>query len=351
MLSATDVPPSPQPTVTSSPSPIPPTPTPIRPVIAQDNLWDLEPLHTFAALGNSIRTVAFDPASKYLAAITGGNSQGLDHRIRLWSTGTGELVAQSEEFGTDTWDVAISPRGDSIAVGLHNGQLTLYSIPELHQIRSYSHAGQVNSVAYSPDGMYVAAGVAEPEGGVVYLWNVDQGVLVRRSWAHPYSVPSLTFSPTGQYLATGAVDRSVKIWQVSNGQLTRTLDQAGQGLSVRFSTGNEWLGSGMCAQSTTGLRCIDGQVWVWSVGAWTIEQKLSGPVNWVESIAFSPDGSLVAGGGRDYAIYLWERSSGSLLRSIPGHQGAVDGLAISPDGRFLASGATDESVILWAIFP
>jgi WD40 repeat protein len=349
MLSATDIPPSPQPTATSSPSPIPPTPTPIRPPLTSDNVWDLSPLYSFTGLGNSIRTVAFDPSGQYLAAITGGNSLGLDHRIRLWSTGTGEMVAQSAEFGSDTWDMAMSPKGDSIAVGLHNGVLTVLSLPELNQIQTFSHAGQVNGVAYSPDGVYIAAGVAEAEGGVIYLWNVDQGVLVRRNWAHPFSVPSLAFSPNGQYLASGAVDRSVKIWQVSNGQLIRTVEQAGQGTSIRFSSSNEWLASGMCAQSTTGYRCIDGQVWLWAVGDWILEVKLSGPVDWVESIALSPDDSLVAGGGRDFGIYLWSRST--LIRSLLSHQGAVHALAISPDGRYLASGASDESVILWGISP
>jgi WD40 repeat protein len=351
MLSATDIPPSLQPTATSSPTVIPPTPTPIRPPLTLGNVWDLSPLYRYTDLGNSIRTVAFDPSSQYLAAITGGNSQGFDHRLRLWSTGTGELVAQSAEFGSDTWDMAMSPKGESIAVGLHNGVLTILSLPELQQIQTFSHTGQINSVAYSPDGMYIAAGVAESEGGVIYLWNVDQGVLVRRSWAHPYSVPSLAFSPSGQYLASGAVDRSVKVWQVSNGQLIRTLEQAGQGTSIHFTSSNAWLASGMCAQSTTGYRCIDGQVWLWAVGDWSLDVKLSGPVDWVESIDLTPDDSLVAGGGRDFAIYLWDRSDGTLIRSLLAHQGAVHALAISPDGYYLASGATDESVILWGISP
>lgn len=351
MLSATDVPPTLASEPTASPTMIPPSPTAILEPITQENLWDLNPRYTFPGLGNSIRAVAFDPSGLYLAAITGGSSLGTDHSIRLWSTATGELLKQSEELGTDLWDIAFSPKGDSLAVGLQNGGLTIYAIPELSTIQSFGHTGQVNTVAYSPDGIYIAAGVAEAEGGMIYLWNTEQGVLVRRQWAHPYSVPSLAFSNNGQYLASGAVDRSVKIWQVSNGQLVRTLEQAGQGLSVRFSLDSTWLGSGMCAQSTSALRCIDGQVWLWSVGDWALDKKLTGPVDWIEAIAFSPDGSLVMGAGRDFALYFWDRSSGALLRSIAGHQGVVQGLALSPDARFLASAATDESVILWAISP
>jgi WD40 repeat protein len=351
LSSATDAPPTPEASATLPPTAIPPTPAAERPIISVGNLWDLKPLFRFKGLGNGIRAVAFDPAGDNLAAITGGNSQGRDHSIRVWSTGSGELIGQSAELGVDIWDVAFSPRGDSLAIGLHNGQVILYALPDLRQLMTYSHSGQVNSVAYSPDGMYLAAGVAEADGGVIYLWNVDQGVLVRRSWAHPYSVPSLAFSPNGQLLATGAVDRSVKIWQLSNGELIRTLDQAGQGQSLGFSPGGEWLGSGMCSQSTTGFKCVEGQVWLWEADSGALDKQLSGPIDWVDAIAFSADSALVVGGARDYAIYLWDRSTGSMLRSILGHQGAVEAVAMSRNGRFLASGATDESVILWAITP
>ena len=116
MLSATDSVPLPQPTPTLPPSPIPPTATPISPVITGENIWDLKPLHIYLALGNGIRAVGLDPSGAYLGGITGGNSQGVDHRLRLWSTGTGELVAQSDELGLDTWDLAFSPRGESLAL-------------------------------------------------------------------------------------------------------------------------------------------------------------------------------------------------------------------------------------------
>lgn len=351
VLSATDVVPTLGATATIPPSPIPPTPTPILPVISLENVWDIAPVLTYDNLGNSIRSIAFDPTGSYLAAITGGSSAGLDHRLRLWSMRDGQLVTQSEEYGIDTWDLAFSPRGDRVAVGLHDGRLLIYSVPDLTLVKTLSHPGQVNSVAYSPDGMYLAAGVAEAEGGVVYLWNVEQGVLVRRTLAHPYSVPGLAFSPTGQFLATGAVDRAVKVWQLSNGEIVRRLDQAGQGISVAFSPDNQSLASGMCAESTTGLICIDGQVWLWDTQGWGLEQTLTGPIDWVDAVDFSMDGAIVVGGSRDFAIYLWETSSGSMVRSMTGHTGSIQALDFSEDGRLLATGASDERVIVWAVRP
>jgi WD40 repeat protein len=66
------------------------------------------------------------------------------------------------------------------------------------------------------------------------------------------------------------------------------------------------------------------------------------------SVAISPDGGIVAGGGRDWKIRIWNRESGKLLFTLIGHQEAVKGLAFSPDGNMLAScGWKDLTVRLW----
>jgi len=222
---------------------------------------------------------------------------------------------------------------------------------DLSNLGGLMHNGEVNSLAYSPDGGLLAAGVAEAGNGTVYIWDVAQQTIIRSFWAHPYSVPSMAFSPTGQFLATGAVDRSVKVWQVSNGRLLETLAQDGQGTSVIFSKDGSLLASAMCALSDANLKCLRGEVWLWNVPVWGLIRTLSGPVDWVEAVALSPETALVAGGSRDYGVYLWRLRDAVLLRTLIGHSGGVTAIAFSPDGRFLATGSNDESVILWAVEP
>jgi WD40 repeat protein len=61
--------------------------------------------------------------------------------------------------------------------------------------------------------------------------------------------------------------------------------------------------------------------------------------DWVLSVAFSPDGRLLASGSwDDGTIKLWDVATGSLVRTLSGHTGAVNSVAFSPDGRLLASG-------------
>ena len=69
----------------------------------------------------------------------------------------------------------------------------------------------------------------------------------------------------------------------------------------------------------------------------------------VWSIAFSPDGCILASGSNDGSIKLWNVSMDEVLQTLTGHGQAVYSVAFSPDGRILASGSNDETVKLWNV--
>ena len=68
----------------------------------------------------------------------------------------------------------------------------------------------------------------------------------------------------------------------------------------------------------------------------------------VDALAFSPDGGLLASGGRDKAIRIWDLDSASELMTLTAHRRPVLALAFNPTGTMLASGAGDNQVMLWA---
>jgi WD40 repeat protein/DNA-binding SARP family transcriptional activator len=70
----------------------------------------------------------------------------------------------------------------------------------------------------------------------------------------------------------------------------------------------------------------------------------------VRSLAFHPNGRLMASGDQDGLIYLWELDTGQQFGNpLEGHQGQVSSLAFSPDGLILASGGFDDAIILWDV--
>ena len=71
------------------------------------------------------------------------------------------------------------------------------------------HSDMVLSVAFSPDGQYLASGGID---SAMKLWRVETGECTRTMEGHRYGVYSVAFSPDGQYLAPVSCDDTVKLW-------------------------------------------------------------------------------------------------------------------------------------------
>jgi WD40 repeat protein/DNA-binding SARP family transcriptional activator len=93
----------------------------------------------------------------------------------------------------------------------------------------------------------------------------------------------------------------------------------------------------------------DGQIRVWRTADGQPLLTLSGHTNWVWSIAFSPDGQILASGSHDLTVRLWDVHTGQCLKTLSGHTRGVRSVAFSPDNQTLASGSYDQTIRLWDI--
>ena len=111
-------------------------------------------------------------------------------------------------------------------------------------------------------------------------------------------------------------------------------------VSVAFSPDGKLLATGD----------VVGQIRIWQVVDGQQVLTFQGHTNWVSSIAFSPDGQLLAvSGSSESTVKLWEVNTGQCVRILPGHTDWVSSVVFSQDGQRLASSGDDSTVRLWEV--
>ncbi len=93
----------------------------------------------------------------------------------------------------------------------------------------------------------------------------------------------------------------------------------------------------------------DGTLKLWNVATRTGVATLEGHAGAVNSVAFSPDGATLASGSNRGTLKLWNLAARTGVATLEGHAGAVNSVAFSPDGATLASGSDDGTLKLWNV--
>ncbi|MXX91531.1 MAG: SH3 domain-containing protein [Boseongicola sp. SB0665_bin_10] len=194
------------------------------------------------------------------------------------------------------------------------------------------HRGDVDHVAFSPDGRIVATA----SSGNVHFWEVEDGRELRVLHGGAKEVGlgkhEIVFSPDGRMLATVS-GGSVHFWEVETGQEIRHLDleianEFERITAVEFSPDLQFLAVGTWA----------GEVALWDIGAGREPRVLKARDGGrIGSVAFSPDSRRLAAGTFAGEVALWDIGAGREPRVLKARDGGrIDSVAFSPGGRTIA---------------
>ncbi|PPQ81031.1 hypothetical protein CVT25_014426 [Psilocybe cyanescens] len=91
----------------------------------------------------------------------------------------------------------------------------------------------------------------------------------------------------------------------------------------------------------------DETVRIWNVTTGEVVAELKGHTDWVRSVAFSQDGSQVVYGSSDRTIRIWDVMSGEVVAELKGHTDSVRSITFSQDSSLVISGSDNEKVQIW----
>ena len=314
-------------------------------------VWDVQTgtcLHTLEGHNGFVFSVAFSPDGQQLV------SGGYDQTLRLWDVATGAWLHTLDGHTAWVWSVAFSPDGQTIASGSHDQTLKLWDVATCQCLRTLQgHQGWAWSVAFSPNGKYVAS---SSDDHTIRLWDGATGQCLNVLSGHTSRVWSIAFSPNGETLASGSEDQSVRLWDLDTASSHRLKDAAAHANTLSARCRKQFVGATnlvwSVAFSPDGQMLASGSedhiIRLWRLATGECVQHLQGHDRRIWSVAFSHD-NLLASSSDDHTVKLWDVSSGTCLRTLEGHLNWVNSVAFSPNGKILASGGGDSTVRIWDV--
>lgn len=297
---------------------------------------------------SSVTCVALSKDNKTLVSGSSGGS------LHVWDVSKDEppkLRHRIQAATTTIYGVTCHPDNKLVACACYDNLIRVYDVSgEKHKdvATVNGHSKPVRSIAFAPDGKTLVSGSDDETARV---WDATTMDFKEKSRIEGLSasVTSVAFKREKQTLATGCSDGSVRLW-------TYPPSPRPKGPLVAFKVAKSAVTSMSFDKAGTTLATTqgDGSAHLWSLA--NLNQlkertKTDGHQGVVTSVAFSPDGKMLATGGNDWTVRTWDATkTPPVQRFIPwSHLSHVYAVDFAPDNSTVASGSYDTNVRFWEV--
>ena len=300
-------------------------------------LWDATtstPLHTLKGHGNWVLCAAFAPNERLVA------SGSMDNTLRIWDVKTGSLVGKvykghTRDVRCVAWEpLHLNAQCTRVASAGKDGSVRVWQLPTRScQLILSGHTGGVTCMRWGGQGrLYTGS-----QDRTVKVWNVSDGSLLTTLQGHAHWINHLALSTDYALRLNGYNEKGVRA-DDDGTYVAAAQERYDRALAV--TGGKELLVSG-----SEDFTCI-----LWSpLASPPAITRMTGHQQPVNYVAWSPDGRLIASGCFDKSVKVWRGHDGAFVCTMRGHVGAVYQVCWSSDSRLLCSSSKDSTIKVWAV--
>lgn len=291
-------------------------------------------LHVFEAHDGEVNAVRFSPGSRLLA--TGG----MDRRVKLWEVVSGRCEPKGALTGSNAGITSIEfdSAGSYLLAASNDFASRIWTVDDYRLRHTLTgHSGKVLSARFLLDNARIASGSYDR---TLKLWDLRSKVCIKTVFAGSSCNDIVC---TEQCIMSGHFDKKVRFWDSRAETIVQELELLGRVTSLDLNHDRTEL-----------LTCTrDDLVKIIDLRSNAVRQTFSAQgfkcgADWTR-VTFSPDGSYVAGGSADGALYIWNVLTGKLEKTLDrNHNSAINSVSWSPSGAFVASVEKGSKAILWS---
>lgn len=287
--------------------------------------------------------------------LTAGAKHAGPGAVRVWDARTGRMLRRLGDPAEQVMAVAVSADGRRVTAGcgIEGGKGALRAWDAATGAALWSAADdakEVLAVAFAPDGSSVACGGAD---GTVRVRDAASGSVLHTLADHRGGATAVAFSPDGATLFCAEGHGGTRAWDVRTGRPLPTFD-APRPQAEGFAVDRLMNCIGLTADGATLATCASsinnefvGATRLWDARTGALRRDFTAEKIHGRPMALSPDGSLVATGGK--SVKLWDVKSGKLVRELYGHLKRTQSIVFSSDGRVIVEGGSYGTTNVWEV--